>query len=104
METFDFTKSDNHYMYNINLNTILHIKRLNHGVALLYFTDVMKNKINIPIDIVVYTYNYLYKNEKIIQKSIDENYPLCYTDNYTIEYKKIEILSLHNQRKWNILS
>lgn len=104
METFDFTKTDNEYTYNMGSNMILHIKRMNQGVAVLYFTDDLSNKINIPEGIVVYTYDYQDTNKKNIQKAIKQDYPLCWTDNYTIEYKKIEILSLHNQRKWNIIS
>ena len=45
----------------------------------------MNNKINIPGDIVVYTYDYEDINKKIIQKAIKNDYPLCWTDNYTIE-------------------
>ena len=102
METFDFTKTDNEYMYNMGSNMILHIKRTNHSVAVLYFTDEMSNKINIPDGIVVYTYDDT--NKKMIQKAFKQNdsFPLCWTDNYTIEYKKIQILSLHSQRKWII--
>ena len=104
METFDLTKTDNEHMYTMSSNMILHIKRMNHGVAVLYFTDNMSNKINIPEDIVVYTYDYQDTNKKIVQKAIQQDYPLCWTDNYTVEYKKIQILSLNTQRAWNIIS
>ena len=103
METFDLTKTDNEHMYTMSSNMILHIKRMNHGVAVLYFTDNMSNKINIPEDIVVYTYDYHDTNKKIVQKAIKQDYPLCWTDNYTVEYKKIQILSLNSQRAWNII-
>jgi hypothetical protein len=103
METFDFTKIDNEYIYNIDSNMILHIKRTNYSVAVLYFTDKMSNKINIPNEIIVYTYDYQDTNKKMIQKVITQDYALCWTDNYTIEYKKIEILSLNSQRKWNMI-
>jgi hypothetical protein len=43
METFDFRTTDNEYMYNMDSNMILHIKRNNHSVAILYFTDEMGN-------------------------------------------------------------
>ena len=103
METFHFTKTDNELMYTMGSNMILHIKRMNHGVAVLYFTDDMSNKINIPEDIVVYTYDYQDTNKKIVQKAFKQDYPLCWTDNYTVEYKKIQILSLNSQRAWNII-
>ena len=85
-------------------NAILHIKWINHSVAVLYFTDDLSNKINIPDGIVVYTYDYRDTNKKIIQKRCNQDYLLCWTDNYTIEYNKIQILSLNSQRKWNIIS
>jgi len=102
--TFDFTMTESVYVYNISSKIKLCIKQINHSVAMLCFTDEMNNKINIPDGIVVYTYDYEDVNKKIIQKAINQNYPLCWTDNYTIEYKQIKILSLNNQRKWNIVS
>jgi hypothetical protein len=101
---FDFTMTESEYVYNISSTIKLCIKRINHSVAILYFTDKMNKKINIPDDIVVYTYDYEDVNKKIIQKAINNDYPLCWTDNYTIEYKQIQIISLNNQRKWNIVS
>ena len=104
METFDFTIMETEYIYSMGSNMVLHIKRINHGVAILYFTDDMNTNINIPNGIVVYTYDYQNTNKKIIQKAIKQDYPLCWTDNYTIEYNKIEILNLQSQRTWNIVS
>ena len=104
METFDFTNTDNEYIYNMGSNIILHIKRNCHSVAVLYFTDEMCNKINIPDGIVVYTYDFQDTNKKIILKAIKQDYPLCWTDNYKIEYNKIQFLSLNCQRKWDIIS
>lgn len=37
---------------------------------MLYFTDEMINKINIPNDIVVYIYDYQDTNNKFMQKAI----------------------------------
>ena len=102
METFDFTNTDNEYIHNMGSNMILHIKRSNHSVAVLYFTDEMSNKINIPDGIVVYTYDYQNIKTKVIHKCIGQAYPLCWTDNYTIELNAVEIIHITNQRKWNI--
>jgi hypothetical protein len=101
METFDFAKTDNKYLYNISSNMLLHIKRINHNVAILYFTDEMNNKINVPDDIVVYTNDYQNSNKIIIEKLFSftqDYYPLCWTD------KNKKILSLNNQRKWDIVA
>jgi len=101
--TFDFRVTDNDYKYNINSNIILHIKQYNHGIATLYFTDEMSNKINIPDGIVVYTYDYQ-TNKKIIQKAIQQDYPLYWTDDYMIELNKNILINIKNQRHWNITS
>lgn len=105
METeFDFNKTSNEYSCNINSNTILHINRINHSVAVLYFTDVINNKINIPSTIVVYTYDYQNTNKKVVHNSIKQEYMLCWTDDYTIELNKNVLINIKNQRKWNIIS
>jgi hypothetical protein len=64
--------------------------------VILYFTDEMNNKIKISDDIVVYTYDFKDK-EKVID--IDNYYLLRWSDNYTIEYKKIELLTFNSQKK-----
>jgi len=93
--TFDFTKHDE-YTHTINSSGKLWIKRMSHAVAVLYFTDEMNNKINISDDIVVYTYDFQDK-KKIID--IDNYYLFRWSDNYTIEYKKIELLTFNSQKK-----
>jgi hypothetical protein len=99
---FDFTMTDTDYIYNINSTTILHITRINHSVAMLYFTDELSNKINVPTDIVVYTYDY--QNKKVVQNAFKEEYPLCWTDDYIIELNKNVLINIKNQRKWNIIN
>jgi hypothetical protein len=80
---FDFTTTNNEYIYTIDSNTKLCIKQINNGVAILYFTDETGNKINIPNGIVVYEYDSENKN-KIALKHDKQLYPLCWSD-YTIE-------------------
>jgi len=101
--TFDFTTTDNKYFYNMNSTNILLIKRINHSVAVLYFMDEMNNKIDIPDNIVIYTYDYQ-TNKKIILNAIRQAYLLCWTDDYIVEFDKIELIKINNQRKWNIIS
>ncbi len=106
METaFDFTASttDNEYIYNINPTTILHIKRINHSVAILYITDEMSNKIDIPNGLVLYTYDHQ-TNKKIIQNATRQDFPLCWTDDYVVELNKNVLITIKNQRKWSIIS
>ncbi len=101
--TFDFDTKDTEYIYNINSTTILHIKRINNGVATLYFTDETNNNINIPNGIVVYTIDYQI-NKKIIHNSIQQHYPLCWTDDYIVELNKSVLVNIKKQRKWLIVS
>jgi hypothetical protein len=102
METeFDFTK-DNHFTMNIGPKMILHIvKQTFHSTAVMYFTDEMNKKINIPRGIVVYD------NLDIIEPyniaMYNQEFHLYWTENYMIEYNKTEILYLKSQRKWDII-
>ena len=105
METiFDFMQTDCEYIGNITSKIKLYIKRINHSVALLYFMDELNNKINIPDSIVVYTMDY--SQNTIMQKKvinpIDNNYILCWTDDYIVELNKKIKLNIKNQRKWVI--
>ncbi len=101
--TFDFNINDNEYTYNVNSTINLHIRKINNSVAILYFTDEIGNKINIPDGLIVYTYDYQ-TNKKIIQNHIHQYYPLCWTDDYVIELNEIVLINIRNQRKWNITS
>lgn len=100
---FKFEIPNCEYAYNVNSNIILHIKRINHSVAMLYFTDEMHEKINIPDDILVYTYDYQ-NYKKVLLESIKHEYALCWTDDYVVELNKTTLINIKNQRKWNIIS
>lgn len=100
-DTFEFENSNNDYTYNVTSYIMLHITRVNHGVAILYFTDENYNKIDIPNDILVYTYDYS-DNKRILLKPIKQDYALCWTDNYEIELNNNILITINNQRKWNI--
>lgn len=107
METtteFDFAKTESVYNYNITPNINLCISRLNNGVAVVYFTDELHNKINVPTGIEVYECDFEDKIKKSALRSKGAAYPLCWTDDYTIVYNKVVLLEIKNQRKWNIIS
>lgn len=101
---FDFAKTDNVYNYSIAPNINLCIRRHNYGAALLYFTDELNNKRNVPNGIEVYEGwdDYHVKIDKSLLQSNEDVYPLYWTDDYTIVYNKVVILKMKNQRKWNI--
>lgn len=104
METkIDFTMTNNDYIYNITSNVILHINEIGKFVALLYFTDEVSNKINIPDGIVVYSYDYENSKNKVLLNAINQDYALCWTHDYTVELNKYVVININNQRKWNII-
>ena len=101
--TFEFENSNSEYTYNVNFNINLHIKRINNAVAILYLTDEMNNKMNVPNNILVYTYDYT-NNKRVLLNPIKQEYALCWTDNYEIELNNNILINIKNQRKWNITS
>jgi hypothetical protein len=99
---FDFRETDNEYVYNVNSIALLHIKQYSSSVAILYFTNYLLIKVDIPDGIVVYTYDN--ENNKQRLNSARQEYPLCWTDNYIVELNDKLILQIENRRKWNITS
>ena len=94
--TFDFTTALNKYTLNMDSTTILQIITISNSVAMLYFTDERGKKINIPNGIVIYQYDYENVNKKITLNHINHYYPLCWTENYTIEFNTHVLLALFN--------
>lgn len=95
--------SECEYFYDHdNPNVSLYIKRINHSVAILYFIDIMNNKINLPDGVVVYTIDYQNSENRVIIQPIDDFYHLCWTDHYIVELNKKVLINIKNQRKWII--
>ena len=100
--TFSFTdNASSEYVHQMNPHIILHLYRINHGVAILDFTDEMNVKINIPTGIIIYTNDYQ-TNQKVVQKPITNFYTLGWTDNYIVEYNNKLLLDIKNKRNWDI--
>ena len=101
--TFSFINTKELFVKHINSDTNLKIEQTSKSIACLYFTDGAFNKINIPNNIVIYTYDY-HTKERVISKPLDlKNYVLCWTDNYDIEMDNDVLLLLRNNRKWDII-
>lgn len=92
----------NEYICNINSKIILHIECINQSVSVLFFTDEMNNKIDIPNGIIVYTYDYQNIKNKVALTIEPNYYILSFSDNYDIEFNGKIILNITNQRNWNI--
>lgn len=99
--SFNFTNATNVYTYNISENVVIHIDTINNSIATLYFTNKHNEKINIPSGLVVYEYDFQTK-EKVSLKSRQQQFALCWSDNYTIKLDNKIILDIKNERKWTI--
>lgn len=103
--TFNFSNTDNEYIHAIHPGLLVHIHRISHSVASLSFTDEFNNKVPIPTEIKVYTFDYTKKQSKVIVKpSLHNDYALCWTDNYTVEWNSEIVLNIKNKRSWKITS
>jgi hypothetical protein len=102
---FHFSDPNNLYIHSIHPKWKVCIKRISHSVALLYFRDNCNDKVPIPPEIQVYTFDYNKKQPKVIlQPSIINDYTLCWTDNYTVEWNGEIVLNIKNKRSWKITS
>ena len=52
--------------YLINSNTYLNIKKMTKSIAMVYFTNLDNNRIDIPEEIKIYTINYINPASAII--------------------------------------
>jgi hypothetical protein len=110
---FDFSRQANEFIYTISPTINLHITQTTNDCAVLYFTNKMGNKIVPPNGIAVYTYTYssklLYRPEKNIVNSETllgtggQNYPLYWTNDYTVEMNNVNVITIADQRKWSIM-
>ena len=101
--TFSFTSTCESFIKKINPDTILHIEQTSNSIACLYFTNRSDSKINIPDNIVIYTYDYQTKERVILNPIDNKNYVLCWTDNYDIKMDNEVLWLLRNRRKWDII-
>jgi hypothetical protein len=102
---FPFSKIKNEYIYSIFPNIILHIKTITHSFTILYFTDELNNIIDVPNDILVYSYIRGNKNKKYIEYPTEKNtYVLSSTDNYDIKYNGYNVLHIKSKISWDIIT
>jgi hypothetical protein len=99
------------YFKDITENIRLNIEKETETIAVLYFTqlsDEMDNEIitniDIPEGIKVYTYDE--KKEKIVENPMknSQQYILCWTENYIIEYNDNCLCKIISKKSWDILS
>ena len=102
---FHFSNENNAYIHEIRPELLLHIVRISHSVASLTFTDEYNNKVPIPNEIKVYTFDFTKTQSKVILRpSLNNDYALCWTDNYTVEWNDEIVVNIKNKRSWKITS
>jgi len=101
---FPLSKFENEYIYSILPNIILHIKSINNSIANLYFTNELNHKIDIPSEILLYSYIRGNKNQKYIEYPTEENTYLLYSNyNYDIKYNGYNVLHIKSKISWDII-
>lgn len=101
--TFDFFNPKQEYFYEINPEIILCIKRISHSVAHLYFIDNCENRINIPTNLSIYSFDFQNISKRVLLEPIQQEYLLCWTENYEIEWSGEIKMVFQSQRQWDIL-
>ena len=87
------------YSYELKKNIIFHIEKTTESIARLYFTDEHNSLIEKPTTFHIESDN---NEDFVMEKPIDNNYYLCWCDNYTITYDQKKIMNIDSQRTWNI--
>ena len=98
MNKLFFFKTDEYTSCDITAQIKLHIKGVNSHYAVLYFTDNLSNKIDIPPEIIVCT-DYEHFG---VTRSTNQEYKLPFTDGYIIKWNEHIIIRIQNHRHWNI--
>lgn len=98
---FSFSQKDMEVYYVLSNEVLLRMKRLNNGIANLYFTDHANNRICIPSGILVYTYD-ASKKIQILVPQLHEEYMLCWTDDYVVMNNNDILMNITNARMWEI--
>jgi hypothetical protein len=105
METlFDLTNPKDKFIHQIDPKIIIHIDHFSYFLGILYFTDEMNHKINIPDGISIYSYNIENEKTKVMHNIAKQEYPLCWYESYEVKWYKNILLTIKNERKWKITS
>jgi len=103
LSSFDFDMCNPYQqIYQACEGIYLTLTRYSDSIAVLSFTNEMKETIPIPEGIVVYTCDYSETN-CIKEKPRNDSYILCWTEDYVIHHKKNLLLKITNKRTWDIL-
>jgi hypothetical protein len=79
-------------VYKLSDTIVINIVKLTAGYSLVYFTDEMNNKINVPKDVMVYEYGITVGEYRIALNTIDKDFfHLFCSNNYKVEYNSISV-------------
>jgi hypothetical protein len=97
---FDFMDTETKFALQLYPDTILRIDRVSHSIARVYFTDAENNQKNIPhgFEIFVLKFN----GDRVLGDYVNQQYCLCFTEDYSLTHLDMRVLTLRNQRKWSV--
>lgn len=97
---FDFMNTETKFALQLYPETILRIDRVSHSIARVYFTDAGNNQKNIPhgFEIFVLKFN----GERVLGDYVNQQYCLCFTEDYSLTHLDRQVLTLRFQRKWSV--
>ena len=105
----DFTVSNiifncepnNIYKSNLNEKITINIECMSDSLSILYFRNEKNEKIDIPNEIDIYTYDFQY-NRVLLESVTDESYVLCYLYEYDIIFNGKKVINIKPQKVWQI--
>ena len=89
------------YQLAIHDNILMKLYTIHPSSAILYFTDMYGNNINIPDDISIYD---ITNNTILPSFPNSQSYSLIWTDDYIVKYFGEPVLELSSRRSWNLTS
>ena len=99
METiYDFSNPNTEYIYSLHPKSeiLLHIKRQSNSTAILYFTNQLNTKIEIPSEFFLF-----YKSRELLPTENNE-YPLKWEKDYDIVYNGETICNIRTDTMPNL--
>lgn len=93
------------YTHRVRSNLNLHITRMTNNVVLLYLTDDLSNRVPMPSELQVYTYettNEYEPAQRVLVVPNEQGCALSWTNDYDIYLDGNDILRIQANRSWTI--
>ena len=97
---FDFMNTETKLALQMYPETILRIDRVSHSIARVYFTDAENKQKNIPHGFEIFVLKF--DGDRVLADQVNQQYCLCFTEDYSLTHLDRRVLTLRNQRKWKV--